>query len=323
MANGKAKLLKQTVVGLAVALLIGAAACRSSQENLNRPLDNRNQAANTNTAPPAPPEFIKEAAFGKKSTFDHNISGHKEVKCLSCHNRALPDPVTRTSDPKDPAPKFPGHGACDDCHNKENYGQSGLGTLNKNPFCATCHSGEIVTVDVEQRPRPALIKFTEKQSEFGIKGGTKGFLHKTHMDPQKMAGQEQPARCDVCHKFDSRGARSDFPGHAECYSCHIHQSGQKFGDCEVCHVEAKQAVKYSPGMGTALSLYNFRHSSSHLRAATCDRCHKTLDPGDAARLDITQISTARGQRHTSACWSCHRQARETACLKCHTGSLPF
>ncbi|HXG64744.1 MAG TPA: cytochrome c3 family protein, partial [Blastocatellia bacterium] len=310
--------------------LIGAAACRSSQQNLNRPLDNSNQAAtnaNANTAPSPPPEFIKKAVFvqpGKKSIFDHNISGHKEINCITCHNRTLPDPVTKApQDPKDPEPKFPGHAACDDCHDKENYGQSGLGTLDKNPFCATCHSGEIVGVTPDQRPRPALINFTDKQSEFGLRGGTKGFLHKTHMDPQKMSGQEQPARCDVCHKFDSRGAQSSFPGHAECYSCHIHQAGQKFGACDVCHTEAKQAVKYSPGMGTALRLYNFRHSSSHLKAATCDRCHKLLDPGDEARLDVTQISTGRGQRHTSACWSCHKQARETACFKCHTGSLPF
>jgi hypothetical protein len=77
-------------------------------------------------------------------------------------------------------------------------------------------------------------------------------------------------------------------------------------------------------MGAALSLYNFKHSS-HTPAAIkagCERCHKTLDAAAENRSDILAISTARGQRHRSSCSSCHVQAKEPVCTKCHVGGPP-
>jgi hypothetical protein len=91
----------------------------------------------------------------------------------------------------------------------------------------------------------------------------------------------------------------------------------------VCHALKAQAISYSPGPGAALRQYNFRHGP-HLGKATCDRCHKMADAAAAGRKsDILKISISRGQRHQSMCWSCHVQAREPVCSKCHISSLPF
>jgi hypothetical protein len=143
------------------------------------------------------------------------------------------------------------------------------------------------------------------------------------MDPKKMSGEAETPKCGTCHQFPN-GVQSTFPSHQQCYSCHAHQPAQKLGDCGVCHTDTKLALKYTKGTGQALSLYNFKHSGSHLKAASCDRCHSQVEIApNQVRSDIREISTARGQRHTSTCWSCHSQARESTCTKCHRGSLPF
>ncbi len=138
-----------------------------------------------------------------------------------------------------------------------------------------------------------------------------------------MRGQmEGSPRCDLCHRFEGRGNESSFPGHVECYSCHAHQTGQKFSACDVCHALKAEAVSFNPGLGAASTQYNFKHSS-HVGKATCARCHKLAETAEGRKSDILDISTSRGQRHQSMCWGCHVQAREPVCGKCHISSLPF
>ncbi|HSF22780.1 MAG TPA: hypothetical protein VLE20_01035, partial [Blastocatellia bacterium] len=109
----------------------------------------------------------------------------------------------------------------------------------------------------------------------------------------------------------------------ECYACHIHQPAEKLGDCRGCHTKKADAVQYTASLGTASSLYNFRHGP-HLKKAACDKCHQTVEvPPEQPRSDVRRISTARGQRHQSDCWSCHVRAREPVCSKCHIASNPF
>ncbi|MCI0487622.1 MAG: cytochrome c family protein [Blastocatellia bacterium] len=332
MRNDLSKRLKQIVLGIAVLLLAGGIACKSTQQNLNSNTSgNENANANSNTsATGGAITAVESALITKTSTFDHNREEHRvgpdaKIKdCAACHKRD-------TQVPSDVQVKQPGkdtwtpyHDSCDICHNKESFRQTSADTLKEQPLCAGCHKaegGQIVRSEGNVL-KGVLINYPARLFEFGLKGGTKGFSHKTHMDAQKMAGEGKEVSCNTCHKFDGRGAQASFPKHADCFSCHSHQAGQKFGECGVCHTGTAVAVKYSPGIGTALNLYNFRHSSSHLKSA-CDRCHKTQDPASETSVDIQQINTARGQRHKSSCWSCHQQARENVCTKCHVGSLPF
>ncbi len=336
MRNDTATRLKQIVLAITVTLLIAGVACRSTQQNLNKPPENTN--GNSNTAAPVDTGIITaESPVVRTSTFDHFRAEHRvgadaKIKdCAVCHKRDTAAP----SDPQVKQPNRDGwtpyHDSCEVCHNKENFRETSATVLKEKPLCAGCHKaeGNQIAISSGGGLKGVVIDYPKVETEFGIKGGAKGFSHKTHMDLQKMANEGQEVKCETCHQFGNRGIQASFPEHPNCFGCHSHQAGQKFGSCDVCHVKAQMAVSFSPGTGTAARLYNFRHSNSHLKAANCDRCHKTREIEAQAETDtkpptdIMQISTARGQRHTSACWSCHSQARETVCTKCHVGSLPF
>ena len=296
MRDNITKTIKLTVIGLAVIILVTVAACRSTkQPTANTAPETPPAQANANTAPS--PFNVKESiVIERKSPFDHTRPEHqtKTKDCAVCHQRA-DNSVT---------PTFPGHSACIECHAKDF-------TNTASQMCIVCHTSP---VDAQG----TRISFPAKMSEFGVKG----FSHKDHMNPEKMKGEGEVQRCDACHQF-SNGVNASFPSHQQCYSCHIHQASQKLGECGVCHVDTKESLKFTKGTGTALSLYNFKHGS-HIKSASCDRCHRQTEKASKeARPDILEISTARGQRHTSACWSCHVQAKESVCTKCHRGSLPF
>lgn len=298
MRNKMAQRIKLIVLGTALVLLASAIACRSSKQPTanTAPPPQTPQNANTNAA--QSPFDVKESVIiERKSPFDHARPEHqtKTKDCAFCHQRPN----------NDVNPVFPGHNACIDCHAKDF-------TNTSSEMCIVCHTSPVDA-------RGTLISFPAKMSEFGLKG----FSHKDHMDAGKMKDQGQEPRCDLCHQFQD-GVNASFPAHQQCYSCHTHQPNQKLGECGVCHNDVKLSLKYTKGTGQAFSLYNFKHGGSHLRAASCDRCHRQVEKSPTeARSDIVEISTARGQRHRSACWSCHVQAKESVCTKCHRGSLPF
>lgn len=294
MRNDTTRRLKLILTCLAILLITGIA-CRSSKQ------PTANKAADTPPAPQPPaaqsPFDVKESAvIDRTSPFSHTRPEHqtKTKDCAFCHQRA-DNNVT---------PVFPGHSACIECHAKDFSNTS-------SQMCIVCHKSPVDS-------QGTRISFPAKMSEFGVKG----FSHKQHMDPKKMAGETDTPKCSTCHQFPS-GVQSTFPSHQQCYSCHVHQASQKLGECGVCHADTKLALKYTKGTGSALSLYNFKHGP-HLTKASCDRCHRQADVApQQVRADVQTISTARGQRHTSTCWTCHSQARESTCTKCHRGSLPF
>jgi hypothetical protein len=294
MTKTASNIIKLIVLSVTVTLLLAVYACKSTQQ----PTANKAPEVppSTTTAPPSVFNVKESVVIERKSPFDHNRPEHqtKTKDCGFCHQRA-DNSVT---------PVFPGHGACIECHGKDFSNPA-------SQMCIVCHTSP---VDAQG----TRISFPAKMSEFGLKG----FSHRDHMDARKMEGQGVTAACNTCHQFTD-GVHSSFPNHQQCYSCHAHQPNEKLGECGVCHAEAKASLKFTKGSLPALSLYNFKHSS-HTKAASCDRCHKSVEVGEnQVRSDIVEISTARGQRHTSACWSCHNTKREFTCTKCHRGSIPF
>jgi hypothetical protein len=287
--------LRLIIIGAAAILLISALACRSTkQPTANKAAETPQPAPQTTT--PSPFEVKESVVIERTSPFNHTRAEHqtKTKDCAFCHQRS-DNSVT---------PVFPGHSACIECHGRDF-------TNTSSQMCVVCHKSP---VDAQG----TRISFPAKMSEFGIKG----FSHKQHMDPTKMAGETEPAKCSTCHQ-STEGAAASFPNHQQCYSCHVHQANQKFGECSVCHADTKFALKFTKGTGSALGLYNFKHGS-HTKKASCDRCHRQIETAPKqVRADIQTISAGRGQRHTSACWSCHVQAKESVCTKCHRGSLPF
>jgi hypothetical protein len=283
-----------------LALIMSLLACRGSE---SPPRRTSPASATPSPTPTGTPESqltdaVESKLLERRLRFDHNRAEHKKQNCALCHQRSN----------NDPTPTFPGHAACVNCHGKEFPSPS-------SQMCGVCHETPMA--------QAKLIGFPKQQQQFRLKG----FSHKDHLDPKKMpAGTELP-KCDSCHRFDGRGIEASFPKHAECYSCHIHQAGEKLAGCQSCHAEPALALKYTPGVGPAFSQYNFKHGS-HLRHASiqsrCERCHRLVEPTtDRTRPDILQISTARGQRHSSACWTCHVRAREPVCTKCHIGGPPL
>jgi len=295
MRNDKTRSLRLAITVAAAIFLIGALACRSSkQPTANKAPETPQPAA----APAAQSPFdVKESVvIERTSPFNHTRPEHqtKTKDCGFCHQR-IDNNVT---------PVFPGHSACIECHAKDFSNPA-------SQMCVVCHKSP---VDAQG----TRISFPAKMSEFGLKG----FSHKQHMDAKKMAGETEAPKCSTCHT-STEGAAASYPNHQQCYSCHIHQANQKLGECGICHADTKLALKYTRGKGSALSLYNFQHGS-HTKKASCDRCHRQIETAPKlVRADIQTISAGRGQRHTSACWSCHVQARESVCTKCHRGSLPF
>ncbi len=315
---------------VALAMLAGLFACRSSQRTAAPVVQDSAPAVAQATPKPAQAAGTeaKVVTERRKGFFDHLRKEHR-VKpngplesCATCHTRdkeqaldaKLKQPGRRT------ATWLPFHDACTQCHAAEAFQQTAPETLQKSPMCASCHRGGIT-----QNNQALLAAYPGRLNEFGllgIAGETKGFSHKTHMDAKKLGEEADKAKCATCHRFDGQGVQATFPHHQECFSCHVHQAEQKLGDCSVCHINTALAVGFNRGPEIAFKAFRFRHSPAHLKAASCDRCHRTQEPVSTSRVDILKISTGQGQRHTSACWTCHQQAKEPVCTKCHTAAPP-
>jgi hypothetical protein len=298
---------------IAAGLALGAVLCAMACHSRARPEGETRHETNAGAPPAVAPQPFQVAAalLQKESKFDHARREHKSVACSQCHRRDERDPAN-------PIPGRPYHDACVNCHARENF----LEASSKSPLCAVCH-GAGTTLDALEKV--ALRDFPKTLGAFGLKG----FSHRTHLDSSKAPSGKAPS-CGDCHRFDNRMSVASFPQHQECYGCHTHQAGQKLGDCGVCHVEAKSALRFERGLGATTFQYNFKHSS-HLNLAgvksNCAVCHKTNErPATPqsldARPDIVRGVVSRGQRHQSACWNCHEQSREPVCAKCHLNGFP-
>ncbi|MFY9556385.1 MAG: hypothetical protein WAV47_16855 [Blastocatellia bacterium] len=289
------------IVLVGAIIVFGLWACKSTKQNLNKPVESAPAPAPVSQSPF---DIVDSKVIEVVSPFDHNRKEHKSKTqdCAACHLRAN----------NDPKPVFPGHAACIECHAKDF-------TNKESKMCIVCHK---TPLDAQA----SRIEFPARLSEFGLKR----FSHRDHANSEKMKNQmdaqnmpEGAPRCDFCHKFDNQGLKASMPKHPECYACHSHQPSDKLAGCAACHIKKSEAMQYSASLGTAFSLYNFRHGP-HLKKAACDKCHKTTEvPAEQPRTDILAINTGRGQRHHSTCWSCHAQAKESVCTKCHVNSLPF
>jgi hypothetical protein len=147
------------------------------------------------------------------------------------------------------------------------------------------------------------------------------------MDDAKMAPAPADYGCAFCHTSAAGLAAKTFPAHAECYSCHIHEAGQKFGRCQDCHAPTGESLVFVHDEGTATRDYNFLHSG-HTKhkdgtAIACATCHN-LTPESPKVSDIARLEPTRGEQHKSSCWgTCHIQKEETRCGKCHVRGVPL
>lgn len=293
--------LKLVILLAAIALFVSLLACRSTRQNLNKPAES--PAAPATQVSQSPFDLVDSKLIEAVSPFDHSRKEHKTKTqdCGACHLRA-------TNDAK---PVLSGHPACFECHAKDF-------SNTESKMCVVCHK--------TPPAKDNVIDFPVRLMRFGLKG----FSHRAHANPEKMKAQidaqkmpEGAPKCGFCHRFDEAGLRASMPRHTECYSCHSHQPGEKLAACDGCHIKKSDAMQYGATLGAAFNLYNFKHGP-HLKKAACEKCHQTIEvPAAGRRSDVLEINTSRGQRHHSTCWTCHVQAKEPVCSKCHVSGRPF
>jgi hypothetical protein len=251
--------------------------------------------------PPALPAKVAAPSPAKRTqtaSFDHHQAEHAKAACESCHMRSLDDVAVQ--------PQRPSHAACSGCHSSENY----LNVSTAEPLCATCHPANEI-LDASRKTR--VLPFPAQLHQFGVGA----FSHRAH------TGSD----CGFCHAGGAGVAAKSFPAHAECYSCHEHQAGEKFGRCQDCHSATSESLVFSHAAGAAGRDYNFHHSGHMKRrggaAIACGTCH--VPKPEAAKIsDIALQEPARGQKHQSTCWgTCHIQREETRCAKCHVRGVPL
>jgi hypothetical protein len=257
----------------------------------------------------APPATPKPAKRTQNALFDHGQPEHAKVSCESCHARSLDD--VADVEPHSAEPQRPSHAACSGCHSSENY----LNVSTSEPLCATCHPANEI-LDASRKTR--VLPFPAQLHQFGVSA----FSHRAH------TGSD----CGFCHAGGAGVAAKSFPAHAECYSCHAHQAGQKFGRCQDCHAATSESLVFSHAAGAAGRDYNFHHSGHTKRRdgapIACGTCHppKAEAPKhEGSELsDIALQEPARGQKHQSTCWgTCHIQKEEIRCAKCHVRGVPL
>jgi len=258
---------------------------------------------------PAPSVTITPAKRTEKPVFDHRLAEHAKVACESCHARSLDNPTGVE-------PQRPPHTACSDCHSSENY----LNASTTEPLCATCHPARQI---LDASLKTQVLPFPNQLHQFGVRA----FSHRDHMDDAKMSPAPAGYGCAFCHASGASLAAKTFPAHAECYSCHVHQAGQKFGRCQDCHAPTGESLVFAHDEGTATRDYNFLHSG-HTKhkdgtAIACATCHNLT--AEAPKVsDLARLEPTRGEQHKSACWgTCHIQKEETRCGKCHVRGVPL
>src|SRR5690349_19149753 len=104
----RSEISKRIIVFAAFILMACVWACRSTKQNLNKPIDNAPPSAPVSQSPF---EIVDSKLIDVVSPFDHNRKEHKAKTqdCSACHVRAS----------NDPTPLFPGHSACLECHKKD------------------------------------------------------------------------------------------------------------------------------------------------------------------------------------------------------------
>src|SRR2546425_8779537 len=97
-------------------------ACRSTKQNLNKPIESPPPTAPVSQSPF---DVVDSKVIEVVSPFDHSRKEHrtKTQDCAACHLRPN----------NDPTPVWPGHAACQECHVKD------LLSNLQSKMCVVCH----------------------------------------------------------------------------------------------------------------------------------------------------------------------------------------
>jgi cytochrome c553 len=252
-------------------------------------------------AAPAPALTVKAGAAEPQggSRFSHSTPSHATLACASCHER--PD--------NSPAPRWPGHKACIDCHAQDFVTRGAQLRV-----CANCHS------NLEGND-PPLKAFP------GLTGFNMRFDHARHVS----GGARPPEGCASCHRPARRGVAltipAGAPAHANCYGCHTPDARGPAGDigsCSTCH--AQGPYRRTPTAARAYAV-SFSHAAHGARQGLrCDQCHQVrAGVGQGRQVTSPQPTQHFGSARAQTCMTCHDNRRAFGgddfadCKRCHKG----
>jgi hypothetical protein len=244
-------------------------------------------------------DHFAKASEGKPREAHVNLTNNQN--CEICHARL-------DNSPENIAPY---HDSCVRCHAVQ-FADAKL------EICADCHAKPY-------NDKPKVADFP-KLNQFGME-----FSHSSHKARADF-------KCETCHNTpaDGKTARSTYPNHPECYTCHQFNNQPAKGNCNECHNDKAQAQKFRTRdvLNTAYNLFKFNHGKHLVVGRSCEECHDMVQTDatantDVSRLKISLVYTATKLPHESGCFKCHDKAGRGAdakCDRCHVknvGALSF
>lgn len=252
------------------------------------------------------PGAAPTAAGGKYSEkFDHNAKANegslkkahevltKAQNCETCHERVNDDPKTQ----------LPYHDSCVKCHANQF-------TDAKLEICNDCHSKPY-------NDKPAVFSM-DVLNQFGME-----FSHTAHKARADF-------KCETCHltPADNKTARSTYPKHLECFTCHKATSVPAKGSCNECHNQDAKAQKFRTRgqINIAYDFFKFNHGKHLAVGKSCEECHDVLQSDATTATDISRFkvipTTDVNKAHTSNCFKCHQKIAKSGtpdadCNRCH------
>lgn len=237
-------------------------------------------------------DHMAKTEEGKRKA--HDVLTTQE-NCEKCHTRKDDKPI----------PPRPYHDSCIKCHTKQF-------TDPKLEICAGCHTRPYTE-------EPKEIVFPKKLNQFGME-----FSHATHQARKDF-------NCETCHATpaDGKTARSSYPDHPECYTCHKAVNQPAKGNCNECHKIGLGAEKFRTRgqVNFAYEYFNFNHGKHLIQATSCEQCHDVSSTDtDNKKTDVSRIvlvlSKDPNKYHRAKCFDCHKKDGNDAkgnadCKRCH------
>jgi hypothetical protein len=138
-------------------------------------------------------------------------------------------------------------------------------------------------------------------------------------------------KCETCHNTpaDGKTARSTYPNHPECYTCHQFNNQPAKGNCNECHNDKAQAQKFRTRgqIDIAYKYFKFNHGVHLVQGRSCEECHDVNQSDATTQTDISRIkvtlSPDPNRIHKSVCFKCHDPnptGTGQQCYKCHQES---
>lgn len=233
--------------------------------------------------------------------FDHQLhTADFGLPCADCHV-GIEEATSLTTS------FAPAEAVCLDCHDREDN-------------CTLCHTNVESRREVWLQPDEPVVSID----------------HAAHLALDEVGGE-----CGACHTDVATSTALPLaePGHAQCLSCHQHETDYAVANCSTCHVDFTDVPLTAIAEFDHAGDWMARHGSLAMsQGATCSQCHTqsscsechslvaaavpaVLFPDQVGRRvmhrgDFVTSHAIEAQADPSSCATCHGTS-ESFCTSCH------